>query len=109
MPSPLTEYDPQWEIFEGEQCQCSGKTAPGILSETNDIELAAELLAVRDEQEVDRFLGRTHSQGWKLAGPGGAPANRTSNRGHHQRLGHDLAAGRRRRARHVRRRKLSLP
>jgi len=57
MPSPLTEYDPQWEIFEGEQCQCSGKTAPGILSETNEVELAAELLAVRDEQELDRFLG----------------------------------------------------
>jgi len=50
MSSPLTEYDPQWEIFEGEHCQCSGKTAPGSLSETNEIELTAELLAVRDDK-----------------------------------------------------------
>jgi hypothetical protein len=57
MPSPLTEYTPEWETFEGEQFEWSTETDSAVLSEIDEIELAAELLAVRDEQELDQFLG----------------------------------------------------
>jgi hypothetical protein len=57
MASPLTEYNPELEMFEGEQLESSGESGPGVLAETAEMELAAELLEVRDEQELDRFLG----------------------------------------------------
>jgi uncharacterized protein (DUF697 family) len=57
MASPLTEYNPEVEMFEGEQLEWSGEGGGGGLGETDEMELAAELLEVRDEQELDRFLG----------------------------------------------------
>ena len=57
MASPLTEYDPELETLEGEQLEWSGEGGAGILTETDEMELAAQLLEVRDEQELDQFLG----------------------------------------------------
>ena len=57
MASPLTEYDPELETFEGEQLEWSGEGGAGVLTETDEMELAAQLLEVRDEQELDQFLG----------------------------------------------------
>ena len=57
MASPLTEYQPELELFESEQLEWSGESSGGVLGETEEMELAAELLEVRDEQELDRFLG----------------------------------------------------
>jgi hypothetical protein len=50
--NPLTEYTPQMETFE------FGGTSPGgVFSEDEEMELASELLELRDEQELDHFLG----------------------------------------------------
>ena len=71
MESPLTEYNPEMEQFEQEQfeqfeqpeqeqleqLELSGETGFEVLSEAEAMELAAELLEVRDEGELDRFLG----------------------------------------------------
>src|SRR5262245_32098856 len=56
MPSPLTEYNPEWEAFEGEESEWSGEASYEVFGETEELDLAAELLAVRDEQELDQFL-----------------------------------------------------
>ncbi len=48
------EYSPEMETYEQEQFEY-GET--GVFSETEAMELAAELLAVTSEGELDRFLG----------------------------------------------------
>jgi uncharacterized protein (DUF697 family) len=55
MPSALTEYSPEWEVFDGEQPELSSERA--VLGEADETELAAELLGVRNERELDRFIG----------------------------------------------------
>ena len=56
MLSPLTEYNPELETFAGDRV--APPDAGGeIFSETGEMDLAAELLAVRDEQELEQFLG----------------------------------------------------
>ena len=57
MPSPLTEYDPEWETFEAEAPAWLGESSYEVLGETDELELATELLAVTDERELDQFLG----------------------------------------------------
>jgi hypothetical protein len=57
MQNPLSEYNPEMEMFESEQFEWSGETTGEVLGEGELMELAAELLEVRDEQELDRFLG----------------------------------------------------
>lgn len=57
MPSPLTEYDPEWETFEAEAPAWLGESSYEVLGETDELELATELLAVTDEPELDQFLG----------------------------------------------------
>lgn len=57
MPSPLTEYEPEWEAFEAEAPQWLGESSYEALGSASELELATELLAVRDEYELDRFLG----------------------------------------------------
>jgi uncharacterized protein (DUF697 family) len=49
--NPLTEYSPQMEAFE------FSSESGGVFSESEEMELAAELLAVNTEQELDHFLG----------------------------------------------------
>src|SRR5438045_6845863 len=56
MLSPLTEYKPELETFAGDLV-ASPDARGEIFSETSEMDLAAELLAVRDEQELDQFLG----------------------------------------------------
>ncbi|MGI8425941.1 MAG: hypothetical protein ACR2M4_04950 [Actinomycetota bacterium] len=48
------EYSPEMETYEQEQFEY-GET--GVFSETQAMELAAELLGVSSEAELDRFLG----------------------------------------------------
>ncbi|WP_454624708.1 hypothetical protein [Bradyrhizobium cenepequi] len=57
MQNPLSEYNPEMEMFESEQFEWSGEAAGEVVGEDELMELAAELLEVRDEQELDRFLG----------------------------------------------------
>jgi uncharacterized protein (DUF697 family) len=57
MQNLLSEYNPEMEMFESEQFEWSGETSGEVLGEGELMELAAELLEVRDEQELDRFLG----------------------------------------------------
>ena len=58
MPSALTEYDPELEAIEGEQSAWPGESDSEGLGEIDEIEMAAELLAVTNEQELDQFLGQ---------------------------------------------------
>ena len=58
----LTEYNPETESFDSESSFAYGETeAPGmggsVFSEVDETELAAQLLDVRGEHELDRFLG----------------------------------------------------
>jgi hypothetical protein len=57
MQNPLSEYNPEMEMFESEQFEWSAENTGEVISEGELMELAAELLEVRDEQELDRFLG----------------------------------------------------
>lgn len=57
MQNPLAEYNPEMETFESEQFEMAGPAGIGVLSETDEMELAAELLEIQDEQELDQFLG----------------------------------------------------
>jgi uncharacterized protein (DUF697 family) len=57
MPSPLTEYNPEWETFEGDALEWSGASGDEIFDQSTELELAAELLGVKGEQELDQFLG----------------------------------------------------
>jgi uncharacterized protein (DUF697 family) len=57
MPSRLTAYEPEWETFEAEAPEWLGASGYRTRGETAELELAAELLAVTDEQELDQFLG----------------------------------------------------
>jgi hypothetical protein len=57
MQNPLSEYNPEMEMFESEQFEWTGEGEGEILGEGEVMELATELLEVRDEQELDRFLG----------------------------------------------------
>jgi|ERR1044072_3361124 malonyl CoA-acyl carrier protein transacylase len=50
------ELNPETGNFEYEQFEFAGETQE-LFNEAEQLELAAELLEVRDEQELDRFLG----------------------------------------------------
>jgi hypothetical protein len=58
MQNPLSEYNPELETFEGEQWEWSGEGEAGILGESEEMELAAELLEIQSEEELDQFLGK---------------------------------------------------
>jgi hypothetical protein len=57
--NPLTEYSPQMETFEfsSSEQEYEGESGGGVFNESQEMELAAELLEVTNEQELDRFLG----------------------------------------------------
>jgi len=59
------EFQP--ETFEFQQFRSDG-SGPPVLGETQEMELAASLLEVRDEAELDRFLGDLISQAGRAAG-----------------------------------------
>jgi hypothetical protein len=58
MQTALMEYQPELELFEQENREWAGETGPGVLGETEEMALTAELLAIRDEGELDQFLGK---------------------------------------------------
>jgi uncharacterized protein (DUF697 family) len=51
----LTEYSPEMEAFAGEQ-EFEGESE-GVFNESEEMELAAELMEVANEQELEQFLG----------------------------------------------------
>lgn len=53
----LTEYSPQMEAFEYSQFEGESGAEGEVFSETDEMELAAQLLEVADEAELDQFLG----------------------------------------------------
>jgi hypothetical protein len=59
--SSLTEYNPEMEMLEQEQFEWGetewGGEAESVLSEADEMALAAELLEITNEAELDRFLG----------------------------------------------------
>jgi hypothetical protein len=55
--NPLAEYSPQMEAFGFSEPEFSDGAGAGVLSESDEMELAAELLEVSDERELDQFLG----------------------------------------------------
>jgi hypothetical protein len=68
MQNPLSEYNPEMEMFESEQFEWTGETSGEVIGEGELMELAAELLEVRDEQEIDRFLGSVFNKVKSFAG-----------------------------------------
>lgn len=66
--NPLTEYSPQMEAFEFSSGEFGGSSGPGVFSESEEMELAAELLEVGDERELDQFLGDLISKAGKAIG-----------------------------------------
>ena len=68
MQNPLSEYNPEMELFESEQFEWSGESSGEVVGEGELMELAAELLEVRDEQEIDRFLGSVFNKVKAFAG-----------------------------------------
>lgn len=73
MQNPLAEYNPEMEMFESEQFEWSGETMDEVIGEGELMELATELLEVRDEQELDRFLGDVFK---KVKAAAGSPAGK---------------------------------
>jgi len=57
MQNPLSEYNPEMEMFESGELEWAGETTDEVIGEGELMELAAELLEVSDEHELDRFLG----------------------------------------------------
>lgn len=55
MLSRLAAYDPELEVFEGEQ-DLQGEGKSGLLNEMDEMTFASELLEVRGEQELNHFL-----------------------------------------------------
>ena len=54
----LLEYSPEAEMFETENFEWAEEADPAVLPETEEMELASELLAIKDEQDLDFFLGK---------------------------------------------------
>lgn len=56
MQNRLIDYSPELDLFEREDLASTSQPS-GIFGETEQMELASEFLAVRDEQGLDQFLG----------------------------------------------------
>ena len=100
MPSPLTEYDPEWETFEAEAPAWLGESSYEVLGGTDELELATELLAVKNERELDRFLGDLIGKIARGAGAADEVAARSGDRPRTEGRHPADAAARRHRARH---------
>jgi hypothetical protein len=56
--NPLTEYSPQMEFFDGSQGSgFTDESRAGVLSDSDEMELAAEFLEVENDAELEQFLG----------------------------------------------------
>lgn len=56
----LSEFDPEYEAFEYDEFEFDNEMSDSeaVFNETEELELASELLAVTDEAELDQFLGK---------------------------------------------------
>lgn len=63
--NPLTEYSPEMESFGS---QYGSGRAAGVFSEMQEMELATELLSVRNEAEMEQFLGDLIGKAGKAIG-----------------------------------------
>ena len=74
MSSRLAAYDPQLEIFEGEQGSAA-QWRDEFFGDIQEIELATELLELRDERSLHFFVGRlVRGVAATIGGGGGMPA-----------------------------------
>lgn len=64
----LIDYNPQMETFEYDFESTSSQAEAEVFSEVEQLELAAELLEVRDEAELEQFLGDLIKQGGSALG-----------------------------------------
>jgi len=64
--NPLTEFSMQWE--SGPDPEFGGGSGAGVFNEQDEMELAAELLDVSNEQELDQFLGDLISKAGRAIG-----------------------------------------
>lgn len=56
--NPLSEYSPQTETFEfSPELEWESQSGHGIFSVSEEMELAAEMLEVNNEEELEQFLG----------------------------------------------------
>jgi len=65
--NPLTEYSPQMEFGSG-PAEFQDESALGIFDEVQELELAAGLLEVANEEHLDRFLVEVIQQAEKATG-----------------------------------------
>jgi hypothetical protein len=57
-PNPLTDYSPQMEFSDGSSAmQFREEPGAGVLSDSDEMELAAEFLEVENDEELEHFLG----------------------------------------------------
>src|SRR4051812_32339445 len=73
MANRLTAYDPEFELFEGEG-ELPNENRPGLFGEMDEMALAAELLEIQDEQELDRFLEALVRRAGQAVGTGLPPS-----------------------------------
>ena len=56
--NPLTDYSPQMELFDGSMSRrFHRKRHLGVLTDSDEMELATEILDVANEAELEQFLG----------------------------------------------------
>src|SRR4029453_1607840 len=55
--NPLTEYNPQMEGYESGEAGEAGEAGESVFNEEQEMALAAELLEVTNEQQLENFLG----------------------------------------------------
>lgn len=69
-----TEFQPESEMLQGEQFEFEAYETPGygelneVFNETEEMELASELLEVTGEEELDRFLGKLIKRAGRVVG-----------------------------------------
>lgn len=72
--NPLTEYSPQMELGSG-QAAFQDESAPGVFDEAQELELAASLLEVLNEDQLDHFLVKLLHEAGNVAGSVLKPAH----------------------------------
>lgn len=65
--NPLTEYSPQMEFGAG-QADFEDESVLGVLDEANELQLAAGLLEVGNEEQLDRCLANVIHEAEKITG-----------------------------------------
>lgn len=72
--NPLTEFSPQMEFATGTVPKPEDEAANGVFDESQELELAARLLDVANDRQLDQFLRDLIRQGDSAAGNLSTPA-----------------------------------